>query len=393
MQCLSRKGRDTMTTKIKIAVIRLIQMFLFFLPLKKNRIMFYANNRKGYVCNPAALMETIRHNNPDEYELIWVTRFPESCETREGVTVVKQRSLAYYIFFLRTKYMITNDMIDESLFKKSGQVFLSTWHGGGAYKKVGVSTLSENTNFAHNFSKWYGRLDYFVSSCHACTEMYAEAFGLKKQQFLETGTPRNDIFFHRHEEIGKRVRNFYGLSEQTKLLLFAPSFQMSAPEKEHYDRNKLLTVATQLQEKTGTSWVILYRTHYLCEEEKNAAQPRLLDGNAYYEMQDLLYVADVLVTDFSSCIWDFSLTGRPIILLENRLREYEAEDRGFFVPYESWPYLKVNDIEDLTDAIFCNLTRDFTSIYAKHWEEMGSFESGNACNMIINTVIRGENNE
>lgn len=379
-----------MITKIKIAIIRLVQIFLFFVPLKKNRIMFYANNRKGYVCNPAALMEAIYQNAPDEYELIWITRFPETCERRDGIVVVRQRSLAYFKYFIRAKYVITNDMIDETLVKKAGQIFVSTWHGGGAYKKVGISALSEDSVIQKNFHKWYGRLDYFVSSCRACTEMYADAFGLPKQIFLETGTPRNDIFFSEHKEITKRVRTFYGIPEQTKILLFAPSFQMSAPEKEHYDREALIRVTEELQETTGTPWVILYRSHYLRDEEVPASKSILLDGNAYYEMQDLLYASDVLVTDFSSCIWDFSLTGRPIILLEERLAEYEKEDRGFFVPHETWPYLRSREISELVTVITAAVDKDYSSVYEKHREEMGSFETGSACQQIVNNVIKGE---
>ena len=376
-----------MAKKIILAVIRLAQMFLFFVPLRENRIMFYVHNRKGYVCNPAALMDYIRQKAPEQYELFWVTRFPETCEIRNDVIVVKRRSLSYFRYFITTKYFITNDMVDESLVKKKGQIFLTTWHGGGAYKKVGISTINEDTAFAKNFKRWYGRLDYFVSSCRKCTDMYSDAFGLARQQFLETGTPRNDIFFHEHEEIRQRVLDFYGLSEQTKILLFAPSFQMSAPEKEHYDRQTLIHVTEQLQESTGIPWVILYRCHYLREEIADKDSSVLKDGNAYYEMQDLLYAANVLVTDFSSCIWDFSLTGRPIIVLENRLREYESEDRGFFVPYDAWPYLRVSGTKHLSDVIVANLDRDFSSVYKRHWEEMGSFETGDACEQIANTLI------
>ena len=376
-----------MAVRIKIVIIRLVQICLFFVPLKQNRIMFYANNRKGYVCNPAFLMEAIRKNYAGEYELIWMTRFPETCEQRDGVTVVRQRSFACFKYFIRTKYIITNDMIDEAFVKKAGQIFVSTWHGGGAYKKVGISALSEDAVIRKNFQKWYGRLDYFVSSCRICTDMYAEAFGLPKQCFLETGTPRNDIFFCAHEEISRRVRNFYEIPEQTKILLFAPSFQMSAPEKEKYDKDKLVEVAVKLQETTKTPWVILYRSHYLRDEETPEAKSVLLDGNAYYEMQDLLYASDVLVTDFSSCIWDFSLTGRPVLLLEERLEEYKKEDRGFFVPYETWPYLKIRRLDELAATVTAVVGSDYSSVYEKHREEMGSFETGSACQQIINTVL------
>lgn len=348
--------------------------------------MFYAFNRKGIVCNPAALMDYMWRNMPEQYELIWVTRFPETCDARVGVTVVKQRSLSFFRLFIRTKYFITNDMIDEALVKKRGQIFLTTWHGGGAYKKVGISTTSEDPQFAKNFSKWYGRLDYFVSSCQKCTDMYAEAFGLDKNCFLETGTPRNDIFFGEHPEISMRVRNFYDIPEQTKILLFAPSFQMSAPDKENYDHHQLVEIAKELEKKTGSPWVILYRSHYFSEVEQKEDQELIKNGNAYYEMQDLLYSADVLVTDFSSCIWDFSLTGRPVVVMEYRLKEYETEDRGFFVPYEKWPYLKIQKISELTEAIPSSLNEDFSSIYQKHWEEMGSFETGTACQSILNIL-------
>lgn len=375
-----------MIYKIKIAMIRFIQRCLFFIPLKNNRIMFYASNRKGIVCNPAALMDYLWRNMPEQYELIWVSRFPDTCDGRTGITIVRQRSLAYFRLFLRTKFFITNDMIDETLIKKKGQVFLTTWHGGGAYKKVGISTTTEDREFKKNFKKWYGRLDYFVSSCQVCTDMYGEAFGLKPSCFLETGTPRNDIFFSKHSEINSRVRDFYKIPDQAKILLFAPSFQMTAPEKEQYDRQQLAQIALDLEKSTKSPWYILYRTHYLREKGEQEDPDVIKDGNAYYEMQDLLYAADVLVTDFSSCIWDFSLTGRMIVVMENRLKEYEAEDRGFFVPYETWPYIKIQQLSDLIKVIPAHYKKDFSSVYKKHWKEMGSFETGTACETIIDLL-------
>lgn len=372
-----------MQMKLKIAIIRFIQYMLFFIPVKKNRIMFYANNRKGYVCNPGVLMDAFWLQHPGEYELIWVTRFPETCSMRSGITVVRQRSLAYFKLFLRTGIFITNDMVDEALVKKRGQIFLSTWHGGGAYKKVGAATVGEDAGFARNFSKWYGRLDYFVSSCRVCTDLYADAFGLDRNIFLETGTPRNDLFFGEHPEIRKRVRDYYQLGDQTRILLFAPSFQMSAPEKENYDQEQLVKTAERLREQTGHPWIVLYRSHYFREHADAAEREQIKDGNAYFEMQDLLYTSDLLVTDFSSCIWDFALTGRPIILLEQRLQEYEQMDRGFFVPYETWPYLKCHNMSELADTAAAHWDEDFSSAYAKHFDAMGSFERGDACEKIM----------
>ncbi len=374
-----------MLTKLKIAITRMIQRLLLWIPVRDDRFMFYANNRKGYVCNPAALMDALQAHSQGSYQLIWVTRFPESCEPREGITVVRQRSLSYFLLFIRTKYLITNDMVDEALVKKKGQIFLTTWHGGGAYKKVGTSTKSENADFAKNFSLWYSRLDCFISSCKACTDMYADAFDLDPHIFLETGTPRNDIFFCDHPEITDKVRDFYHLAPDTKILLFAPSFQMSAPDKDFYPIADLTDIATKLYETTGDKWVILYRCHYF-HDQVDTLSSLVMDGNAYYEMQHLLYATDVLVTDFSSCIWDFALTSRPIVVLQPRLEEYERYDRGFFVPYERWPYIKCQDINELPSIIHTYGSHDFTEDYAKHFREMGSFERGDACLQIIRWI-------
>lgn len=384
-----------MFMKIKIAIVRLIQTMLLFIPVKENRIMFHANNRKGYVCNPAFLMDAIQRCKPDQFEIIWITRFPETCEKRRNVTVVRQRSWSYFFLFLRTKYFITNDMIDESLVKKRGQIFLSTWHGGGAYKKVGECTQKEDKYFAENFKKMYGRLDYFVSSCKVCTKLYADAFDLDPRIFIETGTPRNDMFFQKHPEVVQRVRDFYHIDVHTRILLFAPSFQMSDTEKEDYDIQQLEHLTAMLQEYTSEQWVILYRCHYFlenesCFSETGEISDLVKNGNSYYEMQDLLYTSDILVTDFSSCMWDFALTGRPVIVLEQNIREYEKNDRGFFIPYERWPYIKCKSFSDIPNIIREFGQSDFSDRYAEHFEEMGSFEQGNACQNIIDRIFKGQ---
>lgn len=89
----------------------------------------------------------------------------------------------------------------------------------------------------------------------------------------------------------------------------------------------------------------------------------------------------------------FSLTGRPIILLEERLKEYEKEDRGFFVPYETWPYLRVGALDELVTVITAAVNKDYSSVYQKHRDEMGSFETGSACQQIINTVLTCRNGQ
>ena len=186
------------------------QYILYFaVPLKKNRIMLYAHHRSGYVCNPGALLQYLEAKHPGQWDLVWVTEYPESLPHLPGVRICGRRCFQYFRTFIRTKVFITNDMVDENLIKKPGQLFISTWHGGGAYKKVGISTCAESKEMARHFRKWYGRLDYFVSSCRKCTTNYTEAFHLPASCFLEIGSPRNDIFWQDPDMALQQVYEFY----------------------------------------------------------------------------------------------------------------------------------------------------------------------------------------
>lgn len=366
--------------KIKMWIARMFQYGLFFfVPIRKNRIMLYAHNQKGYVGNPRAIMEYLLQHEPGKYELIWATIDPESCQEIQGVKVVGRRSFSYFYYFIRTKYYITNDMADENLIKKKGQIFISTWHGGGAYKKVGLSTVYENAELAKCFGKWYHRLDYFISSCRKSTLLFSEAFGLETSQFLEIGMPRNDIFFREYGQISEKVRRFYHLNEKTKILLFAPSFQNHAVNAGNDMLESLLAVTEELRERTGEDWILLYRTHHYYDQTSCKVKNKILDGNQYYDMQDLLCASNVLVTDVSSSIWDFALTGRPVILSEDQLEEYEEKDRGFFVPYKKWPYFRVKDMKEIVHIVIEDNRENLVREYAEHYKEMGSFETGMAC--------------
>lgn len=368
-------------------IARMCQYALyFFVPIKSNRIMLYAHLRKGYVCNPKAIMEYLLIQEPEKYELIWVSSFPDSCEPKDGIKVVGRRSFSYFLSFIRTKFFITNDMIDENLIKKRGQVFITTWHGGGAYKKVGFDTSNESLELAQNFKKWYQRIDYFISSCAKCTSLYSKAFGISKDKFLEIGTPRNDIFFENHSEIKQKVHDFYRLDTNTKILLFAPSFQKNTKEKEEHFPNDLIQIAKLLSKTTHDKWVVLFRTHYFIEEKSFPDNELIFDGNLYYDMQELLYAADMLVTDFSSSIWDFALTGRPVFLLEDKLAEYEKKDRGFFTSYKAWPYIKIQNLDEIIKFTKDTSLSDLSTAYKKHYLDMGSFEKGTACKEIANLL-------
>ena len=92
----------------------------------------------------------------------------------------------------------------------------------------------------------------------------------------------------------------------------------------------------------------------------------------------------MLVTDYSSCMWDFALTDRPIFVLQDIIKAYEQSDRGFFVSPQSWPYTKIRSLQEIPAkyAVWDNKDN-----YHKHFEQMGSFETGHACERLTDVIL------
>lgn len=369
--------------KKNIAV--LLQRLLYWIPLKCNRIMFYAHNRQGIVDNPAFLLRYLQQYFPDHYELLWITTAPDSCTPLPNVKIVGRRSLQYFRYYIRTKIYISNDMIDEWLIKKKGQIYLTTWHGGGAYKQIGKQVCSEDSEFIKNYDKLYNRLDYFVASCKKSAEIFQSAMKLPDTIFLPYGSPRNDMFFHNTISQAAKVRNFYHISSSQKILLYAPSFfqaTVSQNNMENFPKEQLLKTLSGLEEITGESWICLARHHYFTSIANDIFDFKILNGNLYHEMQDLLCASDILVTDFSSSIWDMGLQHKPVIVLQDAITKYEETDRGFFIPPEMWPYLQAKNIEDIVSVYQNFHQNEYLHDLDVHYSEMGSYENGTACKQL-----------
>ena len=124
---------------------------------------------------------------------------------------------------------------------------------------------------------------------------------------------------------------------------------------------------------------------------------RVIDVSSYVDMQELLAASDVLITDYSSSMWDFSFTGRPCFIYANDLSSYKME-RNFHTPIDEWPFPLAERNEELKSNILNFDQHDYECKVRQHHEELGSYENGNAsfelCNIIMRLINKGklENN-
>ena len=167
------------------------------------------------------------------------------------------------------------------------------------------------------------------------------------EKFRETGLPRNDLFFRDTEKCRAKVCRWFKIPKEKKLLLYAPTFRgnfLNATEVKRFDYT---VVQKALEKKFGQEFAVLERKHHAVRSKGSKG---VYPASEYPDMQELLAAADVLITDYSSCMWDFALTDKPGFLFFPDLDQFDRE-KDFYTSPEQWPYALAKTEEELCRRI------------------------------------------
>ena len=370
------KNAKTLARIALSALIRVLLLPLCLLPIRKNRVLFVSYRGKQYSCSPRAISEALEKMSGGEIEIGWAFHRPQDFETltARGIRVLDDRSFAFVVYALTARVICTNAYYKPFLPRRRGQFFLRTWHGGGAYKRVG---RAEKLPAPHRF---YIRMQQqgaslYTSSSEAFTRMtLREAFDYRGE-VLETGLPRNDALLDEaaRNEAARRARAALGLSENVRLALYAPTWRDDRIRAHQIDFARLKAA---LSARFGGEFRVLFRGHYITDGNGSASFGDV-DATQYPDMQDLLAASDVLVTDYSSCMWDMSLIFRPVFLYCTDLNTYRA-DRDFFTDIRTWPF-PVSETNDELEQTILRFDEDaYREAVHRHHRELGSCETGHA---------------
>jgi teichoic acid ribitol-phosphate primase len=223
---------------------------------------------------------------------------------------------------------------------RTGTTIVQTWHASGAFKKVGYSVLDKSFGVDEQLA---GRVEIhsnydvcLVASQHAAPA-YAEAFRQPLEKFVSRlGIPRTDVLFgeERLDRSRAEVRRRYGLPDGKRVVLYAPTFRGDSVTDAHATDDLDLAV---LRDALGEDHVVLVRLHPFVRA-RTAIGPDLagfaIDVSDHPDINELMLVSDVLVTDYSSAIYEFSLLGRPMAFFAPDYEAYERE-RGFYFDYRT----------------------------------------------------------
>ena len=143
-------------------------------------------------------------------------------------------------------------------------------------------------------------------------------------------------------------------------------------------------VCEAFSKRFGGEWVMLFRNHNFVKAKGTYAG--VIDVSAYHDMQELMYAADVLISDYSSCLYDFCMTERPAFVYATDIDNYVENERAFAYPIEKWPYPIAASNDALVDAILNFDEEDYKNKVKKHLEDTGAYDNGTASEQAVDII-------
>ncbi len=347
------------------------------LPVKENKVVFSSAGGRGFGDNPKAIALDLLERAP-HLDLVWLCR-DVSTPLPQGIRAVRYGSAAA-VKELSTAKVWVNDSRGGAKYKKKGQKYLQTWHGF-PLKHIEKSAKNLPQPYVEQCKKDASMTDLMVAGSEFLAKVYKEDFWYDGEIGLY-GSPRNDVFFRGTEDVKDKVCAHFHLPKKKKILLYAPTFRDDGRTDCYaLDTEKVLATL-------GEDWALICRLHPNIASKVTGIFPydgaRVLDGGQYPDMMELLLACDMLVTDYSSSMFDFALSGRPCIRFATDLESYE-KDRGFYFHLRSLPFPLATDNDELC-RLLC-LPQDL-SAWKTFAEENGICEDGNAAKRCTDWILQ-----
>lgn len=376
------------TKKSASKILKFTFKFIFnVIPIRNNKIVVSSYYGKGYGDNGKYIVEEIIKQNI-ECDIVWLIKkelmgtgnFPEK------VRCVEYGSIKGFYELSTSKIWIDNCRKSFYTYKRKKQFYIQTWHGGIGVKLVEQDVIDKLSPYyvknAKNDSKM---ADLFISNSKWCTDYFKKSFWYKGE-ILECGTPRVDVLFNASSAIKSKVFDYYNIEKNKKLLLYAPSFREKKDITSYTltDFEKLLEA---LENKFGDKWIVLVKLHPNIINQSNLItnHSNVIDVTAYDDTQELLVATNVLLTDFSSIMFEYSYIKKPVFMFVKDYNDYFTE-RGFVMDIESLPFSISFNFQELMDNIYdFNYESYYKNVNNMH-ENFGVKEEGKSCVQIVDKI-------
>jgi CDP-glycerol glycerophosphotransferase len=350
----------------------------------------YFTFRGLFADNPRAIYEALLDRGPAGLTHTWLCTPGTRASFPRGVDTVLYGTPEAAAVLATADVVIANDCMSMEWEKRPGATYLQTWHGT-PLKRI-HHDAPVRPGWLDKPDRDVARWDVLLSPNPASTPRLRGAFRFTGQ-VLEAGYPRNDVLVAPdRDEVRARVRAELGIPDGTTAVLYAPTWRDDLVFDADGGRDVEVPIdLAGFAERLGGDHVLLLRLHSMIAGRLAVpAGAPVLDVSDRPEAAELYLAADLLVTDYSSAMFDFAVTGRPMVFYTYDLEHYRDDVRGFYFDLtEVAPGPVVRTSEELLEAI---ADKDVVAAasadrYARFRDTFCPLDDGHATDRVIDLLF------
>ena len=357
------------------------------LPINKRRIMFESMWGKKYSCNPQAIYEYIQENYP-EYECVWALNDPRYPIKGDAIRV-RRMSLEYFYYLATSKYLVNNVNFPDEYKKRRGQIEVQTMHGT-PLKTFGLEIPGEfeSKESRKRFIKRNARWNYLVVQGEFTAKKSYDCFGVRVKK-LRTGYPRTDMLYNATEKQIISLKKSLKIPLDKKVVLYAPTWRV----RNEFDMQLDIE---RFRETLGDEYVLLVRVHHFAASGYTipADNKVIFDVNNYFSIENLYIISDMLITDYSSALFDYAITNKPMIFYLYDIQEYSENLRGTYFDIEKEAPGPLAYNNDQLISVIQNVDEEMKKCEERRhafYDKYVNYECGDSSRQVVEKMLRFRN--
>lgn len=368
-------------------------------PVKQNKIVFWTfEGSRGFCCSPKYIAEEIikrQKVGTADYEMVWLVDDPE-LEFPQKIKKVKSTlwSRAYHL--ATSKFWVSNSRTFYEARKRSGQIYIQTWHGTVCIKPIGKYRGDLFPRIAYLVSRHDSEMiDYVLSGSDWCDQKYRDGL-VYDGEIIRTSTPRCDLLVNRRNEMHQQIRLEYGVPEHANILLYAPTFRGGSQSTNRSVETEEAAINFEelmeaLERRFGGEWYIFLRLHPQLAAKKESCvtgcvSERIMDVTQRQDMNELIAAADAFISDYSSAVFEAAILRMPCLIYADDLEKYIRERGDLFFDMYQLPFPVALTNHELIDNILNFSTEKYEEKLSAFMGQVGIEEDGHASERVVDLI-------
>ena len=387
--------------KMKAFIHGLVYYACRIFPIDQQKVVMWTfEGGGGYGCSPKYIAEEILKNNragKTNYKIVWLLNDIDKEFPRE-IKKVKNTAWSRAYQLSTAGVWISNTRNFYGARKRKKQCYIQTWHATICIKPIGKYRGDLFPKMAYLVSAYDSKLiDYVLSGSTWCDYMYREGL-IYDGTIIKTGTPRCDVLFNQRDEKYQQMRREYGLPNDVKIMLYAPTFRGGSQNKNRSVNTEETTVdfaalINALEKRFGGRWYIFLRLHPQLAAKMQGVRvrqisERLIDVSQRPDMNEIIAGADAFLTDYSSAIFESAMIELPGFIYADDLEEYVADRGDLFFDMYKLPFPVALNNDELIGNIINFDAEKYKEALSSFMDEVGIFEDGKASERVMELIMK-----